>query len=73
MTAEFQQFKKLTAKAYMAFFIRHEVSQFMTFDEALPFVQRSVNAWTISQFEQFVIEMDLKDENPNRHSVSARA
>lgn len=73
MHAEFNQFKKLMAKAYMAFFIRHEVSQFMTFDEALPFIQRTVNAWTISQFETFIIQADLLNEHSNHHSINACA
>lgn len=62
MTIEFNKFKKLMAKAYLSFFIRHEVSKFMTFEEALPFIQRTVNNWTIKQFETFIIDTRLQDE-----------
>ena len=73
MTIEISQFKKLMAKVYLAFFIRHEVSQFMTFEEALPFVRRTVDRWTIQEFERFVTELELKNENFDRHSIRLHA
>lgn len=73
MSIEHTEFKKLLARVYMAFFIRHDVSKFMTFDEALPFVRRTVNGWTIREFENFVEHLDLKNENFERHSIRFNA
>lgn len=73
MTIEYDHFKKLLARVYMAYFIRHDVSKYQTFDEALPFVRRTVNAWTIKEFEDFVSQLEQRHETHHRITVCACA
>ncbi|MDY0136373.1 MAG: hypothetical protein RBS36_04300 [Thiomicrospira sp.] len=61
-SAEIGTFRALTMKVYMAYFIRHEVSKYQTFAEALPFIQRTVSGWTMAEFMAYVNALELQHE-----------
>ncbi len=61
-SAEINAFRTLTMKVHMAYFIRHEVSKYQTFAEALPFIQRTVSGWTMAEFITYVNALELQNE-----------
>lgn len=61
MTAEYSQFKTLLSQVCQAYFAQHQVSQFMTYDEALPFILRTVRSWSVPQFENYIAHLQEAD------------
>ena len=56
MSINLSDYRSLFVKVMLALFKQHPVSQYQTFEEAAPFLIRTIHSWPVGQFETFVME-----------------